>query len=298
MKKILIVFLILIVSFFNAQFVYSITNDDVVLFQQNSELWGLKDKNGDVLIEPTYKKMIRIGYHTWLVQAKNDKYGITDEVGNVIIEPKYRHTARIMGKYAKLGNSSDFGLYDEYGNLVIPHEYSQIDQLFGQMFLTCKNYKYGIIGFDGKTILENDYDDIYMPSKNVMRLLYKGEWYEIEGVNAKTLALDEHSLENIYDSKDLNFYKIIRETGAVSGYSVLTLTDYVIKIISSISPAHEETIDELMLSYGADTISILKKLTWIPKYPVTYAQKYYHIVRNPNSGPLTDFKNTLRRKMN
>ncbi len=294
MKKLFVLLSILLIPFCAA---YAITNDDVVLYQEG-ELWGLKDQCEKILIPPTYKKMIRVGYHTWLVQAKNDKYGITDEVGNVIIEPKYRHTERIMGKYAKLGNSNDFGLYNEYGELLIPHRYSKIDQLFGQMFLTYKDYKYGIIGFDGKTILNNEYDDIYMPSGNIMRILYKGEWYEIEEVNATTLTLQEDAMSHIYENEDIDFYKIVKETGAVSGYSVLTLTDYIIKLFSSISPAHEETIDELMLSYGADTISILKKLTWIPKYPVTYAQKYYRIMRNPNSGPLTDFKNTLRRKMN
>jgi len=296
MKKILT---ILVIFFsFGALTSFAITNDDVVLFQNDAELWGLKDQNGETLIEPTYKKMIRIGYHSWLVQAQDNKFGLTDEVGGVIIEPQYRHCDRILGKYAKLGNSSDFGLYNEYGELIIPHEYSKIDMLFGRMFLTYKNYKYGVVAFDGQPILKNEYDDIYMPSRNVMRLLYKGEWYEIEGVNVETLTLNDEIVNNIYESEDVNFYKIIKETGAVSGYSVLTLTDYIIKIFSSISPAHEETIDELMLSHGADTITILKKLTWIPKYPITYAEKYYKIMRNPNSGPLTDFKNTLRRKMN
>jgi hypothetical protein len=274
-----------------------ITNDDVILYSEN-EKWGLKDCNGEILTEPIYKKMIRIGYHTWLVQGKNDKFGITDEVGNVIIDIKYRHADRLLGKYAKLGNDTDYGLYNEFGELLIPHKYSKIDILFGQMFLTYKNYKYGIIGFDGKTILENNYDDIYMPSRNVMRILYKGEWYQIEQVNAQTLTLPEDAFENIYNTEGIDLYKFVKDTGVVSGYSVLTLSDYIIKLISSISPAHEETIDELMLSHGADTISIYKKFTWLPKYPFTYARKYFQIIKNPNSGPLTDFRNDLKRKMN
>ena len=273
-----------------------ITNDDVILYEEH-EKWGLKDKQGEILIPPTYKKMIRIGYHTWLVQAKNNKFGITDEVGNVIVEPKYRHTARLMGKYAKLGNTNDFGLYNEFGKLIIPHEYSNIDVLFGRMFLTYKNYKYGIRGFDGKLILDNEYDDIYMPTHNTMRILYKGDWYEIEGVKADTLTLPGNDDCDIYEYEDNELYKIVKETGAVSGYSVVSFTDYLIKLFSSISPAHEDTVDELMLSYGADTLSIFKKFTWIPKYPVTYAQKYFKIIRNPNSGPLTDIKNELRRKI-
>lgn len=275
----------------------SFTNDDVVLYQVG-EKWGLKAQDGEILTKPIYKKMIRIGYHSWLVQTKHDKYGLTDEKGNIIIEPKYRQTDRILGKYVKLGNTNDFGLYNEYGELIIPHEYQKIDLLFGKMFLTLKNYKYGVMSFDGKTLLENEFDDIYMPSSSVMRILYKGEWYEIEQVNSQTLTLPENAKEHMYDNDEINLYKFVKETGIVSGYSVVTFSDFIIKIFSSISPAHEETIDELMLSHGADTITILKKLSWIPKYPITYAQKYYTIIRNPNSGPLVDFKNDLRRKMN
>lgn len=302
MKKLLAIFHILILLFLLPAFGQEITekpftNDDVILYQVD-EKWGLKDQNGEILTEPIYKKMIRIGYHSWLIQTKRNKYGLTDEYGNIIIEPRYRHTDRILGKYVKLGNTNDFGIYNEYGELIIPHEYQKIDLLFGKMFLTMKNYKYGVMSFDGKTLLKNEFDDIYMPSSNVMRILYNGEWYEIEQVNSQTLTLPENAKEHIYDDNGINLYKFVKETGIVSGYSVITFSDYIIKLFSSISPAHEETIDELMLSHGADTITILKKLSWIPKYPITYAQKYYTIVRNPNSGPLVDFKNDLKRKMN
>lgn len=302
MKKLLVIFILFCLIFLPA---YAdihpskgFTNDDVILYQEN-EKWGLKDQDGSILTDAIYKKMIRIGYHSWLVQGKNEKFGLTDEKGNIIIEPKYRHADRIMGKYAKLGNSNDFGIYDEYGKIIIPHCYQKIDLLFGRMFLTYKNYKYGVMSFEGKVLLDNEFDDIYMPSKSVMRILYKGEWYEIEKADSGVLVLPENAREHIYDEDSgINLYKFIKETGVISGYSVLTFSDYILKILSSISPAHEETIDELMLSYGADTIDIYKKFSWLPKYPITYAQKYYRIIRNPNSGPLTDFRNDLKRKMN
>ena len=302
MKKFLVILSILFFSLppvmADNQIAQNFTNDDVILYQEGDK-WGLKEQDGTVLTDAKYKKMVRIGYHTWLVQAKNDKYGLTDERGGIIIEPKYRHCDRILGKYAKLGNSADFGIYNEYGELLIPHKYQKIDLLFGKMFLTYRNYKYGVMSFDGKLLLDNEFDDIYMPSKSVMRILYKGEWYEIEKADSGTLMLPENAKEHIYDEDSgLNLYKFIKDTGVISGYSVLTFSDYIIKIISSISPAHEQTIDDLMLSHGADTINIYKNFSWLPKYPITYAQKYYQIMRNPNSGPLTDFRNDLRKKMN
>ncbi len=164
------------------------------------------------------------------------------------------------------------------------------------MFLTYKNYKYGIVGYDGKIILENDFDDIYMPKPNVMRIEYEGKWYELEQVNAQTLTLPADAKTNLATKEDLDLRNIVVNTGVMSGYSVLTFSDYLIKIFSSISPAHEDTIDELMLSQGADTVNILVKLTWIPKYPVVYVKKYYENVRNPNNGPLSGVRKELKQK--
>ena len=83
----------------------------------------------------------------------------------------------------------------------------------------------------------------------------------------------------------------------MTGYSVLTFSDYLIKIFSSISPAHEDTIDELMLSQGAETVSIFVKLSWLPKYPITYVKKYYQNVRNPNNGPLSNVRRELKNQI-
>ena len=52
-----------------------------------------------------------------------------------------------------------------------------------------------------------------------------------------------------------------------------------------------------MLSQGADTVSIFMRLTWLPKYPFTFAKKYYHNVRTPNNGPLSNIKYELKQKI-
>ena len=104
-------------------------------------------------------------------------------------------------------------------------------------------------------------------------------------------------ITTVKTDKNFKVTNLITDTGAVSGYSVLTFTDYLIKVFSSISPAHEETIDELMLSQGAETVSIFIKLSWLPKYPYTYVRKYFSNLRNPNNGPLVDVRNDLKQKI-
>lgn len=269
---------------------------DVITFSQDAK-WGLKDKEDNIIVQPAYKKMIRLGSSSWIVQNKKDRFGLIDSCGNELVKIKYRHADRIVSKFAKFGNDNDYGIYDEYGNTVVKPEYSKIDILFGKMFLTYKNYKYGIVGYDGKVILENEFEDIYMPKPNIMRILYNGEWYELEQVNAETLTLPADAKHNLATKEDLNLHQIVVNTGVMSSYSVLTFSDYIIKLFSSISPAHEDTIDELMLSKGADTVSIFMKLTWLPKYPVTYVKKYYQNVRNPNNGPLSGVRSELKKQI-
>lgn len=265
----------------------SITMSDLSVFNEKN-LFGLKDKNGRIIVKPEYKKLIRLGESSWIVQKKN-KYGLIDNSGNFLLEPKYRHVDRMLGKYLKIGNEHDFAVYNEKGEIIIPPEYTSINLLFGEMFLTYKNYKYGVADKHGKVILDNIFDDIYMPQPNVMRIQYNGEWYEIEQIAKGEINLPE-DVQNIKNNSDFKITAIMKDPAAASGYSVVTFTDYFLKIFSSISPSHEETIDELMLSQGAETVSIFMKLTWLPKYPYTYVKKYYHNIRTPNNGPLSDVK--------
>ena len=268
---------------------------DVKTFSNEENLFGLKDLDGNVVVEPQYKKLIRVGDSSWIIQKKS-RFGLIDSSGNILVKPKYRHVERVLGKYVKLGNDNDYGLYDETAKLILPHEYSSIDLLFGGMFLTYKDYKYGVTDFEGKSLIDNICDDIYMPQANIMRVKYNGKWYEIEQVNADTLTLPE-DVAHIKENSDFKVTNIIVNTGYGAGYSVLTFSDYLIKVFSSISPAHEAAIDDLMLSQGADTVNIFIKFTWLPKYPYTFAKNYYHNLRAPNNGPLADVKTELIQKM-
>lgn len=264
------------------------------IFSQDN-LFGLKNASDEVLIEPVYKKLIRVGETSFIAQKKN-KFGLIDYAGNILVPIKYSHVERVMGKYIKIGSGSKYGLFNEYGQEIVPVEYSSIDLLFGGMVLTCKNFKYGVVDFTGRTVLENKFDDIYMPKPNIMRINHNGQWYEIEQVQGETLALPQ-DVKDIKGDSNFKVSELIAKPGTATGYYGVTFTDYFLKVFSSISPAHEKTIDELMLSQGAETVNILIKFTWLPKYPVVYARNYYNTLRTPNNGPLSDVKYELKRRL-
>ena len=273
----------------------SVSMSDLTVFSGKKNLFGLKDNEGNIIVEPQYKKLIRLGDSSWIVLKKN-KYGLIDNNGNYIILPKYSHVERILGKYLKIGNNNNFAIYNDKGEVIIPPEYSSIDILFGGMFLTKKNYKYGISDKNGTVLLDNIFDDIYMPKPNIMRVQYNGQWYEIEQIAGGEIQLPD-DIKHIKENSDFKVTAFIKDPVTASGYSAVTFTDYFLKIFSSISPSHEDTIDELMLSQGAETVNILIKFTWLPIYPFTFAKNYYHNIRTPNNGPLSSIKNDLKQKM-
>ncbi len=275
----------------------TISMDDEIVFsnEKKNVLFGLKDKSGNIIVDAQYKKLIRVGNSAWIINKKN-KYGMIDCSGNILVEPKFRHVDRMLGKYVKLGNENNYGVYNEFGEAIIPNEYMSVDLLFGGMFLVKKNYKYGVANHNGKLILNTIFDDIYMPKPNIMRIQYNGQWYEIEQIAGGEIQLPE-DIKNIKENSDFRVTKFVTDPITASGYSAVTFTDYILKIFSSISPSHEETIDELMFSQGADTVNIFIKCSWLPKYPFTFAKKYYHNIRTPNNGPLSNVKNELKQKM-
>ncbi|PWL75134.1 hypothetical protein DBY21_08135 [Candidatus Gastranaerophilales bacterium] len=293
------VILILLICFAYANPAFAITEtthkmSDVTVFSEKKK-FGLKDNFGNIIADADYNKIIRLGETSWIIQ-KGHRFGLMDCDGNILIKPKYRHAERVLGEFIKLGNDNDYGIYNQYGEVVVKPVYTKIDLLFGGMFLTYKNFKYGVVDFEGKTLLENKFDDIYMPKPNIMRIEYNGKWYEIEQVTADTLTLPA-DVQHIKENENFKITEILANPLPATGYSVVTATDYFIKLFSSISPAYEQTIDELMLSQGADTITIFTKATWIPKFPFTYAKKYYINLRTPNNGPLSDVKKKLKNEM-
>lgn len=281
----------------------NIINDDFqssvfsrpVVFNDDGK-FGLKDENGNIVVKAEYKKLIRLGESGWIIQ-KGSKFGIMNDEGKILVEPKYNRADRVLGKFAKLTKGEKNGLFDEKGFVILPPEYSSIDLLFGGMFLTCKNYKYGVTDFNGQPILDNIFDDIYMPKPNVMIITYNGQQYEIQGVKSGEMTLPT-DVASIQDSEDFKITELIQKPVTTTGYYSVTATNYLLKIFSSISPAYEQTIDELMFSQGADAASVIMKFTWLPRFPFVYVRKYCQNLAAPNNGPLSGVKTNLKKQLN
>ena len=290
MKKI---FLCAVTFFIVSQNAFSI-QELVNTYSENNKFGLIQNENR--ITDPIYNKLIRLGDSSWLFLDKN-KYGIIDNSGNILVEPKFATAQRFAGKYAKLGYGGKYALYDEFGNTIIDREYTSIDILYGRMFLVRKNYKYGLISYDGDILLAPVADDIYMPKPNIIKIQYDGVWYEIAQPNREVIEIPAEILSASEMNDNFTITQIIENPITSAGYGVVSLGDYMIKIFSSISPAYEQTIDELILAHGADTASILIKSSWLLKFPFVYGKNYINNLKTPNNGPFADVKSSLKSKL-
>ena len=97
--------------------------------------FGLKNEQGETIVDAKYKKLIRLGESSWIMQS-GSKFGIIDDNGTILVDAKYSKADRILGKFAKFAKGDKFGIFDEKGFVILPVEYSSIDLLFGGRILT------------------------------------------------------------------------------------------------------------------------------------------------------------------
>ena len=259
------------------------------VFSENDK-FGLKNESGEIVAKAEYKKLIRLGEKAWIMQD-GSRFGILSDNGKIIEDAKYTQAERVLGKFVKFKKGEKYCVFDEMGFEILPVEYSSIDLLYGGLFVTCKNFKYGISDFNGQMVVDNIFDDIYMKDPNKLILVYAGHTYMVEREEKKPF-----DLISVHGGLDFIVSEVDTNPLAVTGYYGVTVADYILKIFSSISPAYEKTIDELMYSHGADTVNVLMKFGWLPKFPFVYAKKYYNTFIDPTYGPLSGVKSNLKSK--
>ena len=97
MKRILIILftLILINSIaFCADEPYTTSN--LTVYSEHNK-FGLKNSEDEVIVKAKYKKLIRLGESSWIIQKRN-KFGLIDCNGNYLVAPKYSHVERMFDK--------------------------------------------------------------------------------------------------------------------------------------------------------------------------------------------------------
>ncbi|MBD8083583.1 WG repeat-containing protein [Chryseobacterium caseinilyticum] len=133
--------------------------NQVEIFEEN-ELWGLKDENGNVLIQPIYNEFYAYDYYSDLaVVVKNEKYGYVDKRGEeitpLIFDDAYDFE---ISTTAIVKTGEKFGLINLKGKVVLEPLYEEMIFLENdgnnEIFTAKLNDKYGLITSNGEVKID------------------------------------------------------------------------------------------------------------------------------------------------
>lgn len=132
-------------------------------------LYGLVDKKGNVIVEPTYKKIGEI----------NDSVVLYDDTGYSIIDISTRKIKKLpysvvsdfsFNGHFSVSRNGIYGLIKLNGDILVECIYDDINTCIDcsfKVYLLCKNNKYGLVKNNGTLLTNIEYDYISHFSNNV-----------------------------------------------------------------------------------------------------------------------------------
>ena len=165
-------------------------SQDLLPFQDGS-LWGFKDKEGTIIINPQFQYALRFKYGIGVV-AKNDSLGAIDKNNNTLIPFRYQFlepldsTEFLFGFRTKYFGEYRMGVLASNGTIKIPAAYSFISKRYGRYTVvrheatildkspsgdtrSIKSY-YGLFDQNGKEVIPCDYDYIDWVNESLLVL--------------------------------------------------------------------------------------------------------------------------------
>ncbi len=190
--------------------------------EKNTYLFGLKDKNGKMLLQPIYNKLeiikpnfiiasknglgtvinnqgiqlIPSKYRSLyydsdnrLLANKNEKYGIIDFVGKTIIDFKYNYNFYFNDGFANVHSDTGEGIIDTNGNEILPTIYETVfalkDKNKNSYFTAEKDNKWAMFDNKGKQIIPFEYGYVREANDNE----FDNGWVITEDLNRKQNGL-------------------------------------------------------------------------------------------------------------
>ena len=112
----------------------------------------------------------------WTIFEDDGKYGLKDKDGVVMIPADYDEINRsgYKGRGWHLRIGEKWGYVDATGNIVIPIEYDYVDLDLHEMIRIKRGETWSLLDSQGQTVLPFEYESIYVDAPNVYRVKKDG----------------------------------------------------------------------------------------------------------------------------
>lgn len=135
---------------------------DYVRYMTSSGLWGLLNKNFEIVIQPAYYDL---GDMTgdglvYFKQGEDSKYGYLDKNGETKIAPMYDRAWDFDAGYAVVNMGENYGVINKSGEATISLQSKRLRNLGGERigFVDESSYKFGMMDAKGNIIKQPIYD--------------------------------------------------------------------------------------------------------------------------------------------
>ena len=118
---------------------YGFDDNGNVIVKTLNNLYGLCDKNGNLIVECIYRKMQHCEGNLYLVCNDSGFFGYIDQSGNKVIDFKYQKALPFSEGLAAVFNGTAWGLVDEQGNTVSDFLFEEIALLKSANVLSSTN---------------------------------------------------------------------------------------------------------------------------------------------------------------
>lgn len=167
-----------------------------VRFENNGK-YGLKDRNGEIIIPAEYDSINTSGWvgRGWNIK-KEDKWGAVNERGEWIFDCEYDSIVAHPNGGHFLTKNGKVGFCDSSGNMVTDFIYDKLDYQYGAGWegaIAKLNGKWGCIDNTGEITIPIIYDSVYLGHKGVVRIEKGGKYGFINTVDNISIPIEFES---------------------------------------------------------------------------------------------------------
>lgn len=131
------------------------------IFEEN-ELWGLKSKDGQVLLNPQFDEFYAFGPNNLAVVSQNNKYGYVDTAGRIVIPLVWDDAYDFeYSGVAIVTLQKKSGLINTKGDQITPLVYDELEVVGdGSAFNAKKEAFWGLIDTTGQVVIDFEHQDV------------------------------------------------------------------------------------------------------------------------------------------
>lgn len=93
--------------------------------------WGYINYNNEMVIEPSFERVLGFSKKNLSSVQVNDKWGAIDTTGQLVIEPQFEELSCLNNKPNIAKRKGKFGIVDDQGNALTKFIYDHIDLIYG-----------------------------------------------------------------------------------------------------------------------------------------------------------------------